>query len=78
MNAVIRSIRDKRVYQLMDGVAPKRFPPDLVRAARNRIRMLDAAERLEELLIPTSNRLERLRGDRTGQWSIRINRQWRI
>ena len=78
MNVMIVSVRERRVYQLMDGVAPKQFPPNPVRAARNRIRMLDAAVSLEELLIPTSNRLERLRGDRTGQWSIRINRQWRI
>lgn len=40
--------------------------------------MLDAAERLEDLRVPPGNRLERLRGERTGQHSIRINDQWRI
>ncbi len=40
--------------------------------------MLDAAENLEDLRVPPGNRLERLRGDRSGQYSIRINDQWRI
>lgn len=40
--------------------------------------MLDAAMVLEDLMVPPANRLEKLRGDREGQWSIRINDQWRI
>jgi toxin HigB-1 len=40
--------------------------------------MLDAATTLDDLSVPPSNRLEKLRGDRTGQWSIRINDQWRV
>jgi proteic killer suppression protein len=46
--------------------------------ALDKLRMLDAAERLEDLQIPPSNRLEALKGKRAGQWGIRINNQWRI
>ena len=48
------------------------------RAARRKLAILDAAERLEDLKIPPGNRLEALRGNRAGQCSIRINDQWRI
>jgi toxin HigB-1 len=40
--------------------------------------MLDAAERIDDLRVPPGNRLEKLRGDRAGQWSVRINDQWRV
>lgn len=46
--------------------------------ALRKLRMLDAAERLEDLRVPPGNRLERLRGDRAGSFSIRVNDQWRI
>jgi proteic killer suppression protein len=48
------------------------------RQARRKLIMLDDADRLEELRFPPGNRLEALRGDRVGQYSIRINDQWRI
>jgi len=48
------------------------------RVALRKLRMLDAAESLDDLRVPPGNRLERLRGDRQGQHSIRINDQWRI
>ncbi len=75
---MIRSIRDKRVQQILDGKLPKRFPSDLLRAAQAKLVMLDAAQTLNTLRAPPSNRLEALRGDRAGQCSIRINRQWRL
>ena len=75
---MIRSFRDPRVRQILDGQVPKRFPPDLLRAAERRLNMLDLATTIADLTAPPSNRLERLSGDRAGQWSIRINRQWRI
>ena len=43
-----------------------------------RLKQLDAATRIEDLRLPPSNRLERLTKDRVGQWSIRINEQWRV
>lgn len=48
------------------------------RAALRKLAVLDAAETLEDLRIPPGNRLEKLKGDRVGQHSIRINGQWRI
>jgi len=56
----------------------KGFPVDLVRRAEMKIAHIDAATDLEDLRIPPSNHLEKLRGDRKGQHSIRINGQWRI
>ena len=47
-------------------------------AALRKLRMLDAATSIDDLRVPPGNRLERLRGDRAGQYSIRVNRQWRI
>jgi len=48
------------------------------RIALRKLRQLDAAVTLEDLRVPPGNRLERLRGDRAGEWSIRVNDQWRI
>lgn len=76
--SMIVSVRDRRVRQIIDGTAPRRFPPDLLRAAQRRLKLLDLAETLDDLREPPSNRLEALKGDRAGSWSIRINRQWRI
>ena len=56
----------------------RKLPPDLQQVAVRKLRMLDAAVTLEDLTIPPANRLEKLKGDRKGQWSIRINDQWRI
>ena len=75
---MIRSVRDKRVWQILDGVCPKRFPPGVMRPAQRRLIALDAAKTLDELRSPPSNRLEALKGNRKGWQSIRINRQWRI
>jgi proteic killer suppression protein len=54
------------------------FPPDIQNTARRKLVMLDAAVTIRDLLVPPGNRLERLSGDRVGQWSIRVNDQWRI
>ncbi len=56
----------------------QKFPPDILKKARIKLLLLDAAIRVEDLREPPSNRLEGLKGDRAGQYSIRINRQWRI
>lgn len=72
------SVKDKRIAEIMSGRVPQRFPPDLLRPAQKAVRALEAAERIEDLRLPPSNRLEALRGDRVGQWSIRINLQWRL
>lgn len=56
----------------------KRFPPPVRRPGLRKLLLLDAAESLADLRIPPGNRLEKLRGNREGQYSIRINDQWRI
>lgn len=78
MISMFRSVRDKRVYDLLAGKAPRRFPPDLVRSAMRRLKALEQARSLDDLRVPPSNRLETLSGNRSGQHSIRVNRQWRI
>ena len=75
---MIVSKRDKRVDALLLGDCPRRFPPDLLRAAQKKLIMLDSARTLDALRSPPSNRLEALAGNRAGQHSIRINDQWRI
>lgn len=56
----------------------RRFPPSIHRAALRKLRMLHRATSLQDLRVPPSNRLEALKGDRAGQYSIRINDQFRI
>lgn len=56
----------------------RRWPPAFQRAALKKLLIIDAAEELADLRLPPGNRLEKLRGDRQGQHSIRINNQWRI
>lgn len=75
---MIRTFRDREAARLFDREPVKRFPPDLQRVALRKLRMLDAAASLGDLRMPPGNRLERLRGDREGQYSIRINDQWRL
>lgn len=61
-----------------DGSVRRGFPADLVRRAQQLLVLLDAAKDLNDLRSPPGNRLEKLSGDRQGQYSIRINSQWRI
>lgn len=75
---VIRSFGDKTTALIFQGRLPWGMARELAEAARRKLAMVDAAERLEDLRIPPGNRLEALRGDRAGQYSIRINGQWRI
>ena len=63
---------------MWNGQALKGFPSDLVRAAQRKLAMLNAAVAVDTLRMPPGNRLERLKGDRVGQWSIRVNDQWRV
>ncbi len=56
----------------------RRLPPEILKRAAMRLMQLDAATRIEDLRLPPSNRLEVLVHNRAGQWSIRINDQWRV
>lgn len=75
---MIRSFKDTKIRSLIDGKAPKGFPSDIVRAAQRKLTMIDSAVILDDLLSPPGNRLEALKGSRSGQHSIRINDQWRV
>lgn len=74
---MIRSFRDKRTAAFAAGERVKQFEP-FARQAQRRLLLLNSAEGVEDLVELPSNRFERLRGDRKGQCSIRINDQWRI
>jgi proteic killer suppression protein len=75
---MIRSFKDKEVESIWQGAVSRRLPSDIQLVARRKLRMLNAAISLEDLRIPPANRLEALKGNRKGQYSIRINDQWRI
>jgi proteic killer suppression protein len=75
---VIRSFRDAETRRVFDRLRSRRLPVDVQRRAQRKLAVLDAAETLQDLRIPPGTRLERLSGDRSGQYSIRINDQWRI
>jgi toxin HigB-1 len=75
---VIRSFRDRDTERLFARRPTRRLGAEVQRVALRKLRMLDAAQSLEDLRVPPGNRLERLRGQRSGQHSIRINDQWRI
>jgi len=79
---VIVSFRDKGTEDVFDGRdtrnARKACPSDLVRVARRKLDLLNQAAALGDLRAPPNNRLEKLKGDREGQCSIRINDQWRV
>jgi proteic killer suppression protein len=75
--AMILTYKDKRTQAFADGRFVREFQA-FSRQAYRRLEILDAATSLEELKALRSNRLETLKGDRTGQFSIRINEQWRI
>jgi len=75
---VIKSFADKRAAAIFAGYAVRGLAVDIQRRARVKLLAVDAAKRIDDLRVPPGNRLEALRGDRAGQYSIRINDQWRI
>lgn len=75
---MIKSFRDKDTDRLFQRQPVRKLGTGVQRMALRKLRMLDAATTLSDLRVPPGNRLERLRGDRASQHSIRINDQWRI
>jgi proteic killer suppression protein len=74
---MIRSFRCKETEKLFNDLAVRRFH-SIRQAARRKLEMIEAAIAIEDLRSPPGNRLEILKGNRSGQYSIRINDQWRI
>lgn len=75
---MIRSFADRDTERLFDREPVRRFSVSLQRTMLRKLVVLDAADALQDLFSPPGNRLEKLRGDRAGQHSIRVNDQWRI
>ena len=74
----VRRFRNSDAERLFAGQMVRRLPDDIQRRARVRLQRVVAAAALSDLRVPPSHRLEALRGDRKGQYSIRINDQWRV
>lgn len=75
---MIQTFANAETERLFATGKSRRLPPDILRRAIMRLAQLDAATAIEDLRQPPSNRLEALSGSRAGQWSIRINDQWRV
>lgn len=75
---MIRSFRDKEAEKIFNGQFSSKLPQSIQRIALRKLSQVHGAASLSFLRIPPANSLEKLSGDREGQWSIRINDQWRI
>lgn len=75
---MIESFADPEAERIFRGEMSRRLPTTIQKAARRKLLYLHSAQNLRDLIAPPGNRLEELRGDRAGQYSIRINEQWRI
>lgn len=75
---MIKTFANKETVAAFQGLPVKQFPADIRVRIRSKLQQLHAASSLEDLRVPPGNRLESLKGDRVGRYSIRINDQWRI
>jgi proteic killer suppression protein len=75
---MIRSFKAKETEKIFNRQRSAKLPSDIQQVALRKLRMLNRAMTLQDLQVPPANRLEKLSGDRAGQYSIRINDQWRI
>ncbi|MGE0752040.1 MAG: type II toxin-antitoxin system RelE/ParE family toxin [Variibacter sp.] len=75
---MICGFHDAETERVWLGIRARGIAADIQAVALRKLRLLNNAKSLDDLRVPPGNRLERLRGDRAGQWSIRINDQWRI
>jgi proteic killer suppression protein len=75
---VIRSFASSETERFFTAGKSRRLPPEIRKRAAMRLTQLNAATTLEDLRVPPSNRLQALKHDRRGQWSVRINDQWRV
>lgn len=75
---MIQSFANRDTERLFGRELVRRYPAGLQRAMLRKLVAVDAAEQLEDLRVPPGNRVEKLKGIRAGQYSIRVNDQWRI
>ncbi len=77
-SSVIRSFKSKETERILNRERSRKLPLDIQQVALRKLRMLNRAVTLQDLRVPPANRLEKLSGRRAGQYSIRVNDQWRI
>lgn len=75
---MIKLFRDKDTKKIWAGEWVKKFPDEIQNIARRKLRMINSSRDLRDLKIPPSNRLEKLKGELSEYYSIRINNQWRV
>ena len=75
---MIKTFRCKETHKVYERKFSKKLPHDIQRMAYRKLLMIDSAINIDDLRIPPANRLEKLSGDREGQYSIRVNKQFRI
>ena len=75
---MIKDFADKETEKIWNNEVSKKLPKEIQKVARRKLRILNNARSLIDLRIPPNNQLEALKGDRKGQYGIRINKQWRI
>lgn len=75
---MILSFADKETELVFTGFVSKKLPINIQQLARIKLKRINYAKSLNDLILPPGNKLEALKGKRLGQWSIRINKQWRI
>jgi len=74
----MNKFKDSITKRIFEGEVVRGFSPDLIRKTMIKLTMVEAATEIRELATPPSNHLEKLKGDRLGQWSIRVNNKYRI
>lgn len=75
---MIRNFADRETERIWNGLRSRKLPPDIQDKALVKLALLNRAATIDDLRIPPGNHLEKLKGERLGQYSIRINGQWRI
>lgn len=75
---MIKTFKSKETEKIWKGDISRRLPINIQQVARRKLRMLNNANVLNDLRIPPNNRLEALKGNRSGEYSIRVNDQWRV
>ena len=75
---MIKTFADSDTERLFFGQKPRKLPNQIWRGATRKLLILDGAESIQDLRVPPGNRLEKMKGDQAGQYSICINDQWRI
>ena len=75
---MIKNFKDRETEKIWEGTVSTKLPREIQNTARRKLRMINNAHDLKDLMIPPANKLEKLKGDRKDQFSIRINLKWRI